>query len=148
MTSNAPPRSEDDTEISVLIKTLRVTDQRLEELTAGEVDTVTDRDGRSYMLRRAQNELRYHEAARQAAILNALPAHIVLLDTNGVIVSVNDAWRQLAEANVLMDAAHGIGVDYLAVCDGASGPDAPTAHALAAGIRSVLIGRNKRFSVE
>jgi diguanylate cyclase (GGDEF)-like protein/PAS domain S-box-containing protein len=148
MTSNAPPRSEDDTEISVLIKTLRVTDLRLEELTAGEVDTVTDREGRSYMLRRAQDELRNHEAARQAAILNALPAHIVLLDTNGVIVSVNDAWRQLAEANVLMDAAHGIGVDYLAVCDGASGPDAPTAHALAAGIRSVLIGRNKRFSVE
>jgi PAS domain S-box-containing protein len=148
MTSTAPPRNEEDTEISVLIKTLHVTDQRLEELTAGEVDTVTDRDGRSYMLQRAQNELRYNEAARQAAILNALPAHIVLLDTSGVIVSVNDAWRQLAEANVLMDAAHGIGVDYLAVCDGASGPEASNAHAVGAGIRSVLTGGNKRFSVE
>jgi hypothetical protein len=41
-------------EISVLIKTLRVADQRLEDLTGGEVDTVADRDGHSYMLRRAQ----------------------------------------------------------------------------------------------
>ena len=63
-----PPRDEDDAEISVLIKTLRVTDQRLEELTAGEVDTVTDRDGHSYLLRRAQNDMRYRDTARQAAM--------------------------------------------------------------------------------
>jgi diguanylate cyclase (GGDEF)-like protein/PAS domain S-box-containing protein len=148
MTASAPPRSEDDTEISVLIKTLRLTDQRLEALTAGEVDTVSDREGRSYMLRRAQNEMRYHEAARQAAILNALPAHIALLDPNGLIVSVNGSWRQFADSNNFKDAAYGVGMNYLAVCDGAWGPDAASAHEVAAGIRSVLTGNNKRFSVE
>jgi diguanylate cyclase (GGDEF)-like protein/PAS domain S-box-containing protein len=148
MTTRAPPRDEDDTEISVLIKTLRITDQRLEELTAGEVDTVADREGHSYLLRRAQDEMRYREAARQAAILNALPAHIALLDQNGVIVSVNDAWRQFADSNILNDAAYGVGLNYLAVCDDAWGPDAASAHQIAAGIRSVLTGSNERFSVE
>jgi diguanylate cyclase (GGDEF)-like protein/PAS domain S-box-containing protein len=148
MTAEAPPRSDEDREISVLIKTLRVTDQRLEELTAGEVDTVADREGRSYVLRRAQTELRYHEAARQAAILNALPAYIVLLDQSGVIASVNEAWRELADSNHYADAAHGVGVNYLAVCDGAWGPGAAIAHEVAAGIRSVLTGGNARFSME
>jgi diguanylate cyclase (GGDEF)-like protein/PAS domain S-box-containing protein len=148
MMTRDPPRDEDDTEISVLIKTLRLTDQRLEELTAGEVDTVADRDGHSYLLRHAQNDMRYRETARQAAILNALPAHIVLLDANGVIVSVNQAWRTLAESNVLKDPAYGVGLNYLAVCDAAYGADAAGAHAVAAGIRSVLRGDVKRFSVE
>jgi diguanylate cyclase (GGDEF)-like protein/PAS domain S-box-containing protein len=145
--SPTAPRDEDDREISVLIKTLRVADERLEELTAGEVDTVADRDGHSYVLRRAQKEMRYREVTRQAAILNALPAQIVLLNANGVISSVNDAW-QMAAANGLADGAHGIGLNYLAVCDGAFGADAASAHAVAAGIRSVLSGEIKRYSVE
>ena len=147
MSAPAQPRDEDDAEISVLIKTLRVTDQRLEELTAGQVDTVADREGHSYLLRRAQNEMRYREAARQAAILNALPAEIVLLDSNGVISSVNEAW-QLAASNFLKGPAYGVGLNYLAVCDGAYGADAGSAHAVAAGIRSVLKGESTRFSVE
>ena len=148
MTDRVPPGDEGDNEISVLIKTLRVTDQRLEELTAGEVDTVADRDGRSYLLHRAQHDMRYQDAARQAAILDALPAHVVLLDANGVIVSVNEAWRQLADANVFRDPAYGVGLNYLAICDGAWGPEAACAHAVADGIRAVLKGDSKRFSME
>jgi diguanylate cyclase (GGDEF)-like protein/PAS domain S-box-containing protein len=148
MSDRAPPRDEDDSEISVLIKTLRITDQRLEELTAGEVDTVADRDGRLYLLHRAQHDMRYRDAARQAAILNALPAHVVLLDANGVVVSVNEAWRRLSEINFFNDPAHGVGLNYLAICDGAWGPEAAIAHAAADGIRSVLSGQSKRFSME
>ena len=86
MTGGRPPklgRDESD-EFSVLIKTLRDTDQRLEELTSGEVDTVVDREGRSFLLHRAQDEFRDSEAAKQAAILDALPAHVALLDMRGI----------------------------------------------------------------
>ena len=38
--------------IDALIATLIATEQRLEELTAGQVDTVTDGSGRSLLLRR------------------------------------------------------------------------------------------------
>jgi diguanylate cyclase (GGDEF)-like protein/PAS domain S-box-containing protein len=148
MSGHAPPPAEDDAEISVLIKTLRVTDQRLEELTAGEVDTVADRDGRSYLLRRAQNDLRYRENGRQAAILNALPANVILLDPNGVIVSANDAWRRLADSNLLGNAAYGVGLNYLTLCDRAWGAEAASARAVAKGIRRVLCGELKRFSNE
>jgi len=143
-----PPGEEEDSEISVLIKALRQADQRLEELTAGEVDTVADRDGRSYMLHRAQTDLRFNEAARQAAVLNALPAQVLLLDPNGVIVSVNEAWRRPTAPHILRDSTYGVGLNYLAICDGASGQDVAAAYEAADGIRAVLSGRSKRFSME
>ena len=60
-----PPLAEDSDEISVVIRALREADLRLEQLTAGEVDTVSDRDGRSFLLQRAQLQLRDTEAAKQ-----------------------------------------------------------------------------------
>jgi PAS domain-containing protein len=84
------------------METLLKTGQRLEELTAGQVDTVVDRDGRTFLLRGTQEQLRQSENARQAAVLNALPAHIALLDTKGIIISVNDAWRRPSPARILL----------------------------------------------
>jgi diguanylate cyclase (GGDEF)-like protein/PAS domain S-box-containing protein len=144
----APPPEEADAEISVLIRALRETDLRLEELTAGQVDSVAGRDGESFLLRRAQHQLRYHDAAKQATILNALPAHIVLLDSQGLIVSVNDAWRRFASPNVLQDPGYDIGCDYLGICATARGDYADVAHQMADGIRSVLSSDVKRFSLE
>jgi diguanylate cyclase (GGDEF)-like protein len=72
----------------------------------------------------------------------------VLLDAQGIVISVNEAWRQLAEANRMQSADGGLGLNYLALCDGAWGPDSPSAHATATGIRSVLHGETKRFEVE
>jgi diguanylate cyclase (GGDEF)-like protein/PAS domain S-box-containing protein len=122
--------------------------QRLEHLTAGEVDTVTGRDGQTLLLRHAQERLRHIEADKQAAILNALPASIALLDTQGVIVSVNEAWRQFAGVNALQSPEFGIGLDYLEICDRARGADSSEAHEVAAGIRSVLSGAATAFSIE
>lgn len=71
-------------EAPALIETLHQTDELLEELTAGEVDAVVDRRGRTSLLRRAQDHL--HD--REAAILNTLPANIAVLDTQGRIILV------------------------------------------------------------
>ena len=133
-------------EISALIEVLHHTGQRLEELTGGEVDAVTDRNGRTFILRRAQDQLRQSEAARQAAILNALPAHIALLDTQGVIISVNEAWRNFADANGLLGPGHAVGLNYVALCEQAIGNDAPEARRIAAEIRLVLCGDSASFS--
>ena len=148
--SAAPPApsAEADEEISELIRTLRETDQRLDELTAGQIDTVADGDGRSFLLHHTQDELRYSDAARQAAILNALPAHVILLDTKGIIISANDAWRQLTCCNALLDSKYGIGLDYLAVCRDARGDGALAAHTVAMGVRAVLSGAVPRYSFE
>lgn len=126
-------------EISTLIETLRLTEQRLEELTAGEVDTVSGSDGRTFFLRRAQEQFRNSEAAKQTAILNALPANIALLDHQGVILSVNARWQNFAGSNPLIDSSFGVGQNYVEIC-GAQGAGSEEAHATAAGIGSILSG--------
>jgi diguanylate cyclase (GGDEF)-like protein/PAS domain S-box-containing protein len=148
MNAGSPPPEESSEEISVVIRALREADLRLEELTSGEVDTVTDREGRSFLLRRAQDRLRDSEAAKQAAILDALPAHIVLLDMRGLIVSVNERWGRFSGGNVLHGPAFRVGANYLDICDSAPGDDSADAYGIAAGIRSVLTGTAKRFSME
>jgi diguanylate cyclase (GGDEF)-like protein/PAS domain S-box-containing protein len=122
--------------------------RRLEELTAGEVDSVTNRRGRTVLLRRAQDQLRRDEAFKQAAILNALPANIALLDARGLIISVNEAWQLFAVRNLLLRPDNGLGLNYLEVCERAQGDDAAQAHQAAVGIRSVLAGAAKSFSLE
>nr|ART37902.1 F509 [uncultured bacterium] len=142
------PHEEPTAEVSALIETLHETGRRLEDLTGGEVDAVTNRRGQTVLLRRAQDQLRYNEAVRQAAILNALPANIALLGSQGLIISVNNAWRRFGRVNEAQAPGHGVGVNYLEVCDNALGDDAAEAHQVAAGIRSVLSGALKTFSIE
>ncbi len=149
MSGNKTPSPEDaNREVDALIELLHDTEERLEVLTAGEVDTVTNRFGKLFVLRRAQDQLRNAEAMKQAAILNALPAHIALLDSQGIILSVNEAWRQFATANELLEPEYGVGLNYLQICDAARGADSDEAPQVCAGIRSVLEGGARSYSVE
>jgi diguanylate cyclase (GGDEF)-like protein len=133
-------------EVSTLIEVLHQTVDRLEELTSGEVDSVLDRGGRTFLLQRAQDRLRFDEAAKQAAILNGLPAHIALLDTHGVIVAVNEAWKRFDGGHVCQRPGYEIGHNYVETCAGIEA--SPEAQHIAAGIRSVLSGVHARFSIE
>ena len=82
------------------------------------------------------------------AALDGLTAHIAILDDEGRILAVNAAWRAFAEANPPVSSAVGEGVNYLRVCDGASGEWADEAGGAASGIRAVLAGRTQMFSLE
>ena len=135
-------------EVLGLIETLHATGQRLEDLTAGEVDAVVNQAGEPFLLRTAQDHLRVSEAARQSAILNALPTHIALLDSQGRIIAVNGAWRRFASANEYLALESGVGLNYLQVCDEAQGPHSEEAKAVAAGLRTVLDGEIPSFSLE
>jgi diguanylate cyclase (GGDEF)-like protein len=135
-------------EVTALIRTLFETSQRLEDLTDGEVDTVADHEGKTFLLRHAQEQLRLTEAAKQASILNALPAHIALLDNQGVITSVNDGWRLFATANGLASPNFGLGMNYLDVCGSTQGDEATMARQISIGIRRVLDGQVKSFVTE
>ena len=114
---------------STLIERPHGAGRRLEDRLAGADDPVdkalANPPGRSASMRRAQDQLLHQEAARQAAILDALPAHVALLDVQGVIVSVNAMWRQFTDGNGLQSPGHGVGVNYLEVCERASGANAP-----------------------
>jgi diguanylate cyclase (GGDEF)-like protein len=144
----ASPTERMSEEIAALIEVLHQTGQRLEDLTGGEVDTVADRQGRTFILRRAQEALRHSEASRQAAILNALPASIALLDSQGVIISVNEAWQGYASPGAPQDPGHATGCNYLALCEDFRGDGGSVAHKVAQGIRSVLAGTPGGFSID
>lgn len=137
-----------DDEISALIATLHATGQRLQQLTAGEVDTVADQEGHTFVLREAQVHLRHHEAAKQATILNALPAYIALIDTQGAIVSVNEAWKDFPPGTTASAPGARVGSNYLDICDCAEGSGAADAVQAARGVRAVLNGSEKSFSLQ
>ncbi|MDB6175243.1 MAG: sensory box protein [Chthoniobacteraceae bacterium] len=84
----------------------------------------------------------------QMAILNALPAHIALIDAHGIIVSVNESWRRFDTANMLHGPEFFVGQDYLAMCGSAAGACFKEAREAAAGIRRVLHGQAKEFVIE
>jgi two-component system cell cycle sensor histidine kinase/response regulator CckA len=84
----------------------------------------------------------------QNAILNALPAHIALLDGEGIIVEVNDAWRKFAVENALQGPRFFIGENYLTVCEKAKGNDSDLALEAAQGIRQVMWRERGEFTLE
>jgi diguanylate cyclase (GGDEF)-like protein/PAS domain S-box-containing protein len=144
----SPPSGDASEEILALIKTLHQAGLRLEELTSSEVDTVNVQDGQPLMLPRSQEHFRHSEAAKRAAVLDALPANIAVLDVQGVILGVNEGWRRFGRANGLHSPEHCVGVSYLAICDQAVGADAAQARRAAEGIRSVLDGGEQQVSFE
>jgi PAS domain S-box-containing protein len=84
----------------------------------------------------------------QTGILNALPAHVALLDSDGIILEVNDPWRRFATADGLQSRDFAVGSNYLQICDDADGGWRDEARAVAAGVRRVLAGEAPEFSIE
>ena len=77
-----------------------------------------------------------------------LPAHVAVIDPDGVIVAVNESWRGLATANVLQGPDFGVGENYVDLCRRVSGDCSEQAHAAAIGIRRVLQGEARDFDIE
>jgi len=83
-----------------------------------------------------------------ASAADALLSHMCVLDSAGTIVAVNQAWVEFADRNGAHSAGHFVGVNYLAMCDAATGEEAPDSHAVAAGIRAVMRGDMHEFTYE
>jgi len=77
-------------EISVVIRALRAADLRLQELTAGEVDSVSDRDGHTYLLQPAQDRWRESEAAKHRAGAEALLRFAAAMDASSDAIYLVD----------------------------------------------------------
>lgn len=105
-------------------------------------------------LKQAEKALQASEAFNRA-VLDSLNAEIAVLDRNGVIVAVNQAWRRFASDNKMpfgpRDPGVQPGANYLAVCKAAAGgkldgaADARIAHD---AIKAVLDGQRSSFTLE
>lgn len=81
-------------------------------------------------------------------ILDALSAHIAILDENGVILKTNRAWQNFAGENRLQNPADASAMNYLSVCDLAKGENSKEAKLVAEGIRSVIKGKIDEFLLD
>lgn len=89
-----------------------------------------------------------HALVMRQLLINALPAHIALLDKEGNILDVNDQWRHFAEENAYQGSDLGIGMNYLAICESARGDCADEAQVVASGLKDVLSGKREQFALE
>jgi diguanylate cyclase (GGDEF)-like protein/PAS domain S-box-containing protein len=106
----------------------------------GEQEDISER-------KRMEESLRESERFARATV-DALSAHIAILDKAGTIVAVNRAWCKFADANPPVATNVCEGTNYLEVCDSAKGEGEEDARAIAAGIREVLAGTREKFSLE
>lgn len=106
------------------------------------MDTETER-------KQAEDALQESERSAHATV-DALSAHIAILDEAGTILEVNHAWRVFSETNspIGSNIQAYKGVNYLSVCEASSGPNSAEAAAMVAGIRAVMSKKQKEFSLE
>lgn len=106
----------------------------------------------------AQEEIEVRKRMEEALVQSERFAHgtvdglsslIAILDEQGTILAVNDAWRTFAASNPpCEEAASGVGANYLNVCDRAQGSYSEEASQFAQGIRAVLRGDSNSFAME
>jgi signal transduction histidine kinase len=79
-----------------------------------------------------------------AAVLSSLDGHAALLDSEGTIVAVNEAWDRFGVENEALLSSIGVGVNYTEVCRRAAA-HSESARAVLDGLRSVLNGTTPIF---
>jgi len=89
-----------------------------------------------------------HKERFAQAIIDTLAAHIAVLDKEGTIVAVNQAWRHFAKTNAALPDNVGEGANYLEVFDAAFGKSTEGAAAFAADLRAVISGKRRRCKRE
>ncbi len=83
--------------------------------------------------------------------LDALSAHIAIIDSSGNILATNSAWRKFAEANGGLALRCCEKSNYFEACHATHGdnrPNARCARTFAEGVRAVLDERKDRFEME
>jgi PAS domain S-box-containing protein len=103
------------------------------------------RDELSYAYQELETKSNESEEFLQST-QNALSAHIAILDKEGMIIAVNNAWEQFAEDNSLKSST--LGINYIDVCERAEGEHAMEAPSIAKAIRDIINDRIDSYFLE
>jgi len=87
------------------------------------------------------------DSQRMQAVIDSLPEHLAVIDTQGAIISTNEAWNRHAAKNCSEGhAISGPGTNYLKVCAEAALVDADAQRAYL-GLKAVLAGTLPVFTL-
>ncbi|MCX6343864.1 MAG: SpoIIE family protein phosphatase [Armatimonadetes bacterium] len=104
-------------------------------------EIITERKLAEQALRRSEQLLRI--------IQNSMPAEIAVLDKDGVIIAVNEAWEKFDRENGDPRLEHnGIGINYLDACRNATGEYSDGAAEALDGLLKILNGELSEFQLE
>jgi len=105
----------------------------------------------SMVAEKAEEKLRQGQL-HSRGILDSMPSQIAVVDRDGVIVDVNLAWREFSLENSLQagqPAPHtDVGTNYLNICSASGVEDSHEPSQASEGVRAVIDGRLKTFSLE
>jgi two-component system, NtrC family, sensor kinase len=87
------------------------------------------------------------ESGRRGPSIDELPEHVAIVHRSGTIMAVNKAWKRFARNNGAEPSKVVEGVNYLSVCERATGEQSEYAHSFAEGFRSVVSGQEERFAM-
>ncbi len=142
-------------DLDIAVEALHRAHLALRKLTGNATDAVVHGpSSTTYLFPEMQMEL--HRLARaerrlateRAAILDALPAQLAILDEAGTIVAVNEAWRAFARAQNYPDQTAAVGVNYLDICLAAERDGDDVAVKVFRGLEQVLAGAEDEFTLE
>ena len=102
---------------------------------------------RTEELKVANENLRSSENFNRS-VIDSLSAHIAVLDRDGKIILVNNAWENFAEANAALGeiTVSSIGENYLRVCE--QGEADSDTQKIAENLRAILEGEKHHFTIE
>lgn len=104
---------------------------------------------RTFLQLRRHSEDQRHESRRfVASTLDALSEHVCVVDCDGNILLVNQAWRNFGSANGLPADTAWEKFNYFAVCNAAAESGSEQATAFVEGMRAVVSGRRTDFTFE
>lgn len=84
----------------------------------------------------------------KTAALNAITAHVAVLDKHGTIIETNASWRSFAERSGYVGNLAFDGGNYLQALAACTGPGAEQARTACEGIMSVMVGRSALFQMD
>jgi signal transduction histidine kinase/CHASE3 domain sensor protein len=102
---------------------------------------------RTVELEKANRNLRVSELFSRS-VIDSLSAHIAVLDKEGRIIMVNNAWENFAEANAGIEqlGKMSVGQNYLTACE-SENPD-ENMRQIAESMRAILSGKSAHFTIE
>jgi len=95
----------------------------------------------------AEQELQNSQQLVQSS-LDALSAHIAVIDSDGTILAVNASWREFADQNALAWDDYGVGQNYLKAIDTGFAKAGSTDLEALQGIQEVITGQRENFILE
>ena len=99
-------------------------------------------------VRKLTEEALRKSEALNVSVLGSLAAHIAVLDRDGNIIAVNEAWKRFAHENGNHPDISGVGINYLEVCRRSQERHNDDARDALNGIQAVLEGTLDDFVLE